>query len=80
MASVSEILNKYMKNAEWIVSHYEELMTKYNEQWVAVHEGRVLDSASSRTKLWNRLKKAYAAHLDEIAIEYVTDKPMEMIL
>ena len=80
MASVSEILNRYMENAEWIVSNYEELMTKYNEQWVAVHEGRVLDSDSSRTKLWNRLKKAYTAHLDEIAIEYVTDKPTEMIL
>lgn len=80
MARISEILDKYVENAKWIVANYEELKTKYNEQWVAVHEGQVLDSASRRMKLWNRLKKAYKPQLDEIAIEYVTDKPMEMIL
>lgn len=80
MASVSEILNKHMENAKWIVSHYEELKSEYNEQWVAVHEAEVLDSDSRHMRLWNRLKKAYKPQLDEIAIEYVTDKPMEMIL
>ena len=80
MASVSEILNKHIENANWIVSHYEELKSKYNEQWVAVHEGKVLDSASRYMRLWDRLKKAYRPQLDEIAIEYVTDKPMQMIL
>ena len=80
MASVSEILDKHMENAKWIVANYEELKTKYNEQWVAVREGNVLDSDNRRMKLWNRLKKAYESQLGEIAIEYVTDKPMEMIL
>jgi phage FluMu gp28-like protein len=80
MTSVSEILNKHMENAKWIVSHYEELKSEYNEQWVAVHEGKVLDSDSRRIRLWNRLRKAHELQLGEIAIEYVTDKPMEMIL
>lgn len=80
MVSVSEVLNKHMENAKWIVSHYEELKAQYNEQWVAVHEGKVLDSDSRRMKLWNRLRKAYESQLGEIAIEYVTGKPIEMIL
>jgi len=80
MARISEILDKHMENATWIVANYEQLKTKYNDRWVAVHEGKVLDSASRRMKLWNRLKKAYESQLGEIAIEYVTDKPMEMIL
>ena len=80
MARVSEILDKYMENAKWIVANYEDLKTKYTEQWLAVLEGQVLDSASRRTKLWNRLRKAYEAQLGEIAIEYVTDKPLKMVL
>jgi hypothetical protein len=80
MTRISEILDKHMENAKWIVANYEELKTKYNEQWVAVREGNVLDSDNRRMKLWNRLKQAYESQLGEIAIEYVTDKPMEMIL
>lgn len=37
-------------------------------------------NGQSRLRLWNRLRKAYQSQLGEIAIQYLTDKPMEMVL
>lgn len=80
MESVLVVLSKYEKNAKWISRHYEELKGKFMDEWIAVLSNVVVDHDRKLNKLVERLRKKYPEAYNEIAVEYVTAKEIELIL
>ncbi len=80
MSSVVAVLSRYEKNAKWISRHYEELKKKFRDEWIAVLNGAIVDRDRELNKLVERLRKKYPKDYNEIAVEYVTTKEIELIL
>jgi uncharacterized coiled-coil protein SlyX len=80
MSSVVAVLSKYEENAKWISKHYEELKKKYRDEWIAVLNEVVVDHNRELSKLVERLRRKYLKNYNEIAVEYVTAKEIELIL
>lgn len=80
MSSVVAVLSRYEENAKWISRHYEELKRKYVDEWIAVLREAVVDHDCNLEKLVKRLRKNYSENYNEIAIEYIAAKGIELIL
>jgi hypothetical protein len=80
MSSVVAVLSKYEENAKWISKHYEELKKKYRDEWIAVLNEVVVDHNRELSKFVERLRRKYLKNYNEIAVEYVTAKEIELIL
>jgi thiaminase len=80
MKSVVAVLSRYEENAKWISKHYEELKKRFRDEWIAVWKGSVVDHDRELSRLVERLRKKYPDNYNEIAVEYVTAKEIELIL
>jgi len=80
MESVVAVLSRYEENAKWISRHYDRLKRKYRDEWIAVLNGAVVDHDHELSTLVERLRKKYPENYNEIAVEYVTTKEIELIL
>jgi len=80
MSSVVAVLSRYEGNAKWISKHYEELKKKFRDEWIAVVNGAIVDHDRELSRLVDRLRKKYPKNYNEIAVDYVTAKEIELIL
>ncbi len=80
MASVAAVISKYEENTKWISKHSEKLKRRFRDEWVAVHDGAVIDHDKELNKLVKRLRNKYPEDYNKIAVEYVTTKEIELIL
>ncbi len=64
-------LERLAENFRWINLNYENLKQKYDKQYVAIKDGKILDKDSMLEKL---LKRLSISNYDEsIAIEYMNN-------
>lgn len=80
MESVSAVLSKYEDNVRWISKHYDGLKKTFKDEWVAVLDKTVIDHDRKLVRLVERLRKKHSEIYNEIAVEYVTVKEIELIL
>jgi len=80
MDPVVVTLSRFEENAKWLSSHYEELKKRFKDEWIAVLNKTVVDHDRELGKLVRRLRKKYSEAYNEIAVEYVTTKEIELIL
>jgi len=80
MESIVAVLSRFEENAKWLSSHYEELKKRFKDEWIAVLNETVVDHDRELDRLVKRLRKKYSEAYNEIAVEYVTAKKMELIL
>jgi Zn-finger nucleic acid-binding protein len=80
MSSVVAVLSRYEENAKWISRHYGELKKKFRDEWVAVLNGSIVDYDRELNKLVERLRREHPKDYNQIAVEYVTTKEIELIL
>lgn len=80
MESVVAMLSRYEENVKWISKHYEELKKRFRDEWVAVLKEAVVDHDRELARLVERLRKKHPEAYNEIAVEYVTAKEIELIL
>jgi Zn-finger nucleic acid-binding protein len=80
MSSVVAVLSRYEENAKWISRHYDELKKKFRDEWVAVLNGSIVDYDRELNKLVERLRREHPKDYNQIAVEYVTTKEIELIL
>ncbi len=61
----------------WLQNHLEELLPRYNGQWVAVDHGEVVANDSDHERLLDKLR---AEHLEfqVYAIQLVTSDPIDL--
>lgn len=80
MEVLVQSLCRYEENVRWINGHYEKLKQKFNDEWVAVMEKKVVDHDKDLSRLIERLRRTYGEVYDEAAIEYVSRKEIDLIL
>ncbi len=80
MESAVDIILGYEENAKWLSKNYNKLKTKFNNEWVAVLNKKVIDHDADLTKLVKRLKQTHEKVYSQIAVEYVTTKELDLIL
>ncbi len=77
---ITRAIEQFENNFIWADEHYSELKSQYPNQYVAVLEGKVIDSDVDVKKLTKRLRQEYGEREKTIAVRYVTEKEFEMIL
>ena len=78
--SVVAMLSRFEENAKWLSSHYEELKKRFKDEWISVLNKTVVDHDRELDRLVKRLRKKYLEAYNEIAVDYVTAKEIELIL
>ncbi len=74
------MISKAEENSKWLNTNYHRLAEKYKEKWVAVLDKDITDHDSNLRTLARRLRKKLNKRYSEVAIEYVTRKPIDMVL
>ncbi len=80
MESSLESIPRRTANSKWLSVHYPRLAKKYKEEWIAVLNGSVVAHDKDLQRLSKRLRNRYKKTYGEIAFEFVTAKPTELIL
>ncbi len=80
MESVVAVLSEYEDNVRWISKHYGELKKRFKDEWIAVLNRSVIDHDRELVRLVERLRRKYSEVYNEIAVDYVTVKDIELIL
>lgn len=78
--SIVQLISKAANNREWVDTNYERLTKEYVNRWVAVLDRSVIDSDIDLQKLSKRLRGKLKDRYAELAIEYVTKKPIVLVL
>lgn len=78
--SVLQLISKAAENRGWANANYMNLTEKYSDQWVAVLDKAVIDNDADLQKLARRLRKKLHERYSEVAMEYVTKKPIILVL
>jgi len=71
---------KRKENSQWLSAHYSKLAERYEGEWVAVYDGSVVAHSKKLARMSKELKAKYKQAYGEIAFEFVTKKPIELIL
>jgi hypothetical protein len=80
MESTVELLSNLEGNAKWISANYERLKKHYKNQWIAVLNKSVTDHDTDFNELVKRLKSRFPQKYNEIALEYITNEELNLIL
>ena len=78
--SVVELISKSAENRSWVSANYTSLTEKYRDMWVAVLDKSVIDNDKDLQKLARRLRRKLSARYSEVTLEYVTKKPIVLVL
>jgi hypothetical protein len=71
--------NEYCKNDQFIHDNFIDLLQKYNDKWIVVYNGKLqLYSKNWQTVMSKVKKNGFPS--EEVAIQFISDKPREMIL
>jgi len=80
MEALLHALSIYGENSRWIREYYEELKKTFKDEWIAVMDGKVIDHDKDLVKLVERLRKKYPKKYEQIAVEFIESKEVELIL
>lgn len=78
--SLVQLISKATENRTWVRTNYVNLTKKYSDRWVAVLDKAIIDDDKNLQKLARRLRKKLDKRYAEVAMEYVTEKPVVMVL
>lgn len=72
-------IKEFEKNQKWFLENFEGLVTRYKDKFVAVWNQEIIDDDFDLVILAERVQRKTMG-AKGIYIEFVSDKPMEMIL
>lgn len=78
MAELTVLFEDHDKNWSWFEDHYEELVKKFDGEFVAVHEQRVVDYDRDVSALMKRIEAKYSA--DRVFVDFVSSEKLTLIL
>lgn len=78
--SIVEMISKAEETSKWLSENYRRLAERYNDRWVAVLDKAVIDYDKELRSLTARLRRKLGKRYSETAIEYVSKKPVNMVL
>lgn len=78
--SIVELISRAEESSKWVSRNYGRLAERYNDKWVAVLDRSVVDYDGDLKSLTARLRKKLEKRYSEVVVEYVTKKPLNMVL
>ena len=69
---MAEKVSSFKENNHWIIDHYDELISKFQDEWVAVMNLAVFDHDKDIRKLVERVKNKYVGDYKQIAVEFIS--------
>jgi Family of unknown function (DUF5678) len=70
---VDEDLEQLDMDSEWLHSHYDELLEKFNQEYVAIRNQQVIASANDLDELKQDLREKNIDY-NNILVEFIRDK------
>lgn len=78
--NIHKTLQDFQRDTRWLDGNYDELKERFPEEYVAVYREKVVDHDPNLEELLTRLEEKYPGKRGKIAIEYVTQKEVELVL
>ena len=78
MSKLTTLFEEHDKNWSWFEKHYDELVEKFDGEFVAVYEQKVVDHDKELNALMKRIKSKYSA--DRIFVDFVSSEKLTLIL
>jgi hypothetical protein len=78
---LSEILvlfDEYERNWSWFMEHYEELVERFDGEFVAIYQQRIVDHDKDIASLMKRIRKKYP--LSQVLVEFVSKEKLSFII
>jgi hypothetical protein len=79
MQECAEHMSEFERNQKWFKENFDTLLKNYREEFVAVFRRKIIGHDKDLERLAKRVRTETRA-AKGIYIEYVSDKPVEMIL
>lgn len=67
-------LREKESNLRWMSNNHDLLLSKYENQYVAVRDGGIVASGEDHKKLVSDLRKQYGLNFCTVAVNYITKK------
>jgi hypothetical protein len=78
VSKLTTLFEEHDKNWSWFEKHYNELVEKFDGEFVAVYEQKVVDHGKELNALMKRIKSKYSA--DRIFVDFVSSEKLTLIL
>jgi hypothetical protein len=78
VSKLTTLFEEHDKNWSWFEKHYNELVEKFDGEFVAVYEQKVVDHDKELNALMKRIKSKYSA--DRIFVDFVSSEKLTLIL
>jgi len=76
---IINLLTEQNDNFEWILRNLGELKKRFPNKYIAVKKRSVIETDRNYKSLIEKLKRRHI-ELNEVTIEYITDKPIKLLL
>jgi hypothetical protein len=77
----AECLRKLAENKIWLINNSDKLAEKFDGKYVAIYQGKVVDSDKDVRILGERLRKNYPEREEkQICVDFITKEKYEIIL
>jgi hypothetical protein len=77
--NLDRALRRYERAARYVAEHFDQLVSKYPERWVAVQDGKVVASSKTRADLRKQIADA-GPDIARPYVTYLTKKTKTLIL
>lgn len=72
------LFEEYDKNWSWFKENYEELVKKYDGEFVAIYKQKIIDHDKELKNLMERIDKKYPK--EYVLVEFVSSQKLTLIL
>ena len=76
-SSISSRMEMQRADRDYLISHYQDFLSKYRNQWVIISEGKFIKSESDPDRLLEELSKT---KLKGMLVYYIADPEEVMLL
>jgi hypothetical protein len=70
---ISDVLTKSNANLKWFIDNHEMLLDKYQEKFVAIDDGQIIDSNTDIKELMDKLKQSNR-YSHSTLIQYINNR------
>lgn len=79
LIEIPDILTKSNANLKWFIDNQEMLLDKYQEKFVAIDDGQIIDSNTDIKELMDKLKQSNR-YYDSTLIQYINNRNTKLTI
>ena len=78
MSEILALFDEHDRNWSWFREHYDELVEKFDEEFVAIYEQKVIDHDKDISALMERVRERYGSK--HVFVDFVSREKLTLIL